>query len=123
MNDTQNEPLQYALFSPGQGEGMAKVIEFPTLDGSYDYFGVCPKCFCTDGNLNVGREHWYHCKKHKLKWWVDSNLFSGWQYESESQWAANAQLLADYKEIQEYHPGRTRRNSQDMGFTDDDLPF
>ena len=53
----------------------AKVIEFPDM-AKLDYFGVCPKCFRNDGYLNDGPNHWYHCRRHKLKWYVGSNLFS-----------------------------------------------
>ena len=116
MNATHNEPLQHTLFSPEeytlvspavqQRESLrlAKVIEFPRFDTGDEHFGVCPKCFRTEGHLNIGPDHWYHCRKHKLKWNVGSNLFSAWRHESESQWAANAQLLAGYEEVEAYHP-------------------
>ena len=78
-----------------------KVIEYE--------FGVCPKCLRNDGFLNIGRDHWYHCRTHKLKWWVGSNLFSEWTFQDESTWRANAEFLASYTEIKEFHPGRLRR--------------
>ena len=81
----------------------AKVIEFPDM-AKLDYFGVCPKCFRNDGYLNIERDHWYHCRTHKLKWWIGSNLFSCWQLEDESTWRANAELLAGYTEVKEFNP-------------------
>lgn len=82
----------------------AKVLEFPTFDAFDAHFGVCPECFRGDGFLNIGRDHWFHCRTHKLKWHVGSNLFSAWRHESESRWAENAELLAGYRGVEEYHP-------------------
>ena len=47
-----------------------------------NYFGVCPECGKTDGYINVGRDHWFYCKEHKLRWNVGSNLFSDWKDET-----------------------------------------
>ena len=80
----------------------AKVIEFP--DPKLDRFGLCPKCLRNDGFLNIERDHWYHCRTHKLKWWIGSNLFSCWQLEDELRWRANAEFLAGYTEIEEFTP-------------------
>jgi hypothetical protein len=41
-----------------------------------DYFGVCPTCGSNDGFLIIGRDHWFICKEHRVKWLVGSNLFS-----------------------------------------------
>jgi hypothetical protein len=49
------------------------------------YFGWCPKCKNNDGYLNIGREHWFLCKEHKVKWCVGYNLFSSWQHETEDE--------------------------------------
>ena len=46
-----------------------------------DYFGGCPGCTLNNGHLNVGRTHWIVCHKHRVRWCVGSNLFSGWRYE------------------------------------------
>ena len=99
-------------------QSSAKVIEFPDM-AKLDYFGVCPKCFRNDGYLNIGRDHWYHCREHKLKWWIGSNMFSAWVHESESTWAANAQLLAGYREVKEFYPEPASR----PGVATGDAPF
>lgn len=75
---------------------MGEVIPFPEID----YFGGCPKCGRDDGFLNVGREHWFACFKHKTKWHVGSNLFSSWREQSEQEWALNAARLAGYREVE-----------------------
>ena len=84
-------------------QSSAKLIEFPDM-ANLDYFGVCPKCFRNDGYLNDGPDHWYHCRRHKLKWWIGSNMFSGWQLEDESTRRASAELLAGYTEVEEFNP-------------------
>lgn len=65
-----------------------------------DYFGGCPECGRNDGYLNVGREHWGMCDKHKTKWWIGSNLFSSWKEETEEEWKKNAERLSAYQEVE-----------------------
>ena len=80
---------------------MSNVIAFPRpfVDFSDTYFGVCPKCRRHDGFLNIGREHWFHCKRHKTKRLAGINLFSGWKSESEETMLANAALLQKYRHV------------------------
>ena len=83
-------------------------------------FGVCPKCLRNDGFFNIGRNHWFHCREHKVKWHVGSNLFSKWTFQDESTWRANAEFLAGYRGIKEFHPpefGRERASQPE------DVPF
>jgi hypothetical protein len=65
-----------------------------------NYFGGCPECGGDDGYLNVNRDHWFVCDKHKTKWWAGYNLFSSWQEESEAEWLSNSYRLAEYREVQ-----------------------
>ncbi len=68
---------------------MGDVITFPERSG----FGACPRCGRNDGYLNAGPEHWFICRRHRLKWWAGSNLFSGWRNEPpERRWAQRAEL-------------------------------
>jgi hypothetical protein len=69
-----------------------------------DHFGNCPECSRTDGCLSVGSDHWYHCRMHRTKWWVGSNLFSGWRDQSEEDWARNHATLSDYREVRPAFP-------------------
>jgi hypothetical protein len=64
-----------------------------------DHFGNCPECGRTDGCLSVGSDHWYHCRMHRTKWWVGSNLFSGWRDQSEDDWARNDATLSLYRAV------------------------
>ncbi len=75
---------------------MGNIIQFPEPE----HFGDCPKCGRHDGYLNIGRDHWFVCHKHKVKWCVGSNLFSDWREESKETWAQNEKLLAGYGEIE-----------------------
>lgn len=49
------------------------------------YFGLCPICKKTDGYLNIGRIHWFICKKHRSRWCIGFNVFSSWRHETESE--------------------------------------
>jgi len=74
---------------------MSEVVELPEPS----YFGDCPKCGTNDGVLNVGREHWFVCHKHKTKRHVGSNLFSFWREETEEDWEENFRVLITYKTV------------------------
>ncbi len=76
-----------------------------------DYFGLCPTCKKTDGCINIGRSHWYYCKKHKVKWCVGSNLFSYWRDQTEAKQRKIFDRLkfGSFKEIEEFHLPSTPR--------------
>ena len=78
---------------------MSNVIQFEPRPRFTDYFGGCPKCWRNDGHLNDGPDHWYVCHKHKVCWFVGSNLFSAWRHEDEAVWDENAKLLSTYKVV------------------------
>ncbi|MCP4626445.1 MAG: hypothetical protein GY850_23485 [bacterium] len=65
-----------------------------------NHFGDCPKCKNNDGHLNVGQEHWFYCKKHRVKWHVGSNIFPDWHEESAENWQQNEELLGFFMEIE-----------------------
>ena len=81
---------------------MTHDVELPTSPRyakAQHYFGGCPECGDTNGYLNVGGNHWFVCDAHKTKWCVGYGLFSSWQEESESAWAANAAKLETMREV------------------------
>jgi hypothetical protein len=50
-------------------------------------WGACPDC-ATVGTYpytNIGRGHWFYCADHKTVWFVGSNLFSSWKFETEAE--------------------------------------
>jgi len=67
------------------------------------YFGGCPRCGDTDGYLNQGRDHWFVCDKHRVRWFVGSNLFSSWRHESSAQHAENLLKLMGYRVVDPLH--------------------
>lgn len=69
-----------------------------------EYFGGCPHCGQNDGYLNIGRDHWFRCNRHKTKWWTGSNLFSSWHDEDEGVWTQNRFKLAEYMTVESIHP-------------------
>lgn len=64
-----------------------------------EHFGGCPVCGSNASYLNVGPEHWMYCEAHKVKWFAGSNLFSGWQQETEEDWQASRKILAGAREV------------------------
>lgn len=78
----------------------AEIIQFGS---DHDDFGLCPKCRRTDGYLNVGRVHFGICHRHRVKWKIGYNLFSGWRDESEATWQKNVYRLATYRLVQALH--------------------
>jgi hypothetical protein len=68
------------------------------------YFGLCPHCHCHDGYINVGREHWFVCDEHKVRWCVGANLFDSWreQTEDEQRRIYNERGIGEYAEIEPY---------------------
>ena len=85
---------------------MSNVVESPSepvVTTEY-YFGGCPHCGNQDGFLNDGPDHWIVCDRHKVKWYVGSNLFSGWQEEGEETRQRNRFKLAEYMEVRAIRP-------------------
>ena len=76
------------------------IVEFPqSEEPDDDHFGVCPKCKKYSGCLNIGRDHWFYCDAHKTKWWIGSNLFSGWKTETKEEHYRNAGFLSNYADM------------------------
>jgi hypothetical protein len=64
-----------------------------------DHFGSCPECGQASAYVNIGREHWFYCDEHRVKWCVGENLFSSWRYQDPAEWAANHRKLQGYREL------------------------
>lgn len=94
-----DEPIQVAVMERSSTQDA-------DVNKSDDYFGVCPECNESDGYLNIGRDHWGICHKHKTKWNIGSNLFSSWHDQTEEEFKKNAELLSNYREVDEYNPSR-----------------
>ena len=68
-----------------------------------NYFGGCPQC--GEGSyVNVHKDHYNICDKHKVYWYIGSNLFSSWQEENEEIWNSNATLLEGFQEVKPIYP-------------------
>lgn len=72
------------------------------------HFGDCPKCKSNDGHLNVGRDHWFVCKKHRVKWKVGHDIFPDWRNETLMNWRRNEKLLDLFMEIEPFQAGKFR---------------
>jgi hypothetical protein len=62
-----------------------------------DYFGACPVCHRSGVHVFVGREDWFACHRHRVKWLVGENLFSCWIYETENELIAGAARIGGYR--------------------------
>jgi hypothetical protein len=77
-------------------------------------WGDCPECYKKTGVgrkdahecRNLGREHWFFCKEHRVAWNVGSNLMSSWRMETMDDWKENARYFDDngFRMIDEWHP-------------------
>jgi hypothetical protein len=77
---SHNERMEQELFEQGSNNMTHDLEELED-----DRFGICPYCLNTMPYINIGSGHWFYCEKHKLRWYVGSNLFSSWQDETEEQ--------------------------------------
>jgi hypothetical protein len=64
--------------------------------GGSDFFGGCPTCLRNDGYLNVGRDQWFFCRTHQVKWCRGANLISTWRMETEADWEENKKILGEF---------------------------
>lgn len=72
----------------------------PDVDDAY--WGRCPECSETDPTneyVNIERAHWMTCKLHRTRWFIGSNMFSGWRHETEATWRRNWERIGGYREI------------------------
>ncbi|MEI6125315.1 MAG: hypothetical protein WCQ99_02070 [Pseudomonadota bacterium] len=81
---------------------MRKVIQLEAPK----HFGDCPKCKKNDGHLNVGREHWFVCKKHRVKWKAGHDMFPDWKKETVHTWKQNEALLEHFMKIEPFYAGK-----------------
>jgi hypothetical protein len=66
-----------------------------------EYFGGCPTCGKTDGYVNFGADHWFVCDVHRTRWYIGSNLFSGWRDNPDTE--AHLNRIAQYAEVEPVH--------------------
>ena len=69
------------------------------IERADNHFGACPLCGGSDQFLNIGRDHWMVCERHKVKWPIGSNLFGCWRSETEEDWKHNAEVLRAYAQV------------------------
>jgi hypothetical protein len=94
---------------------------------------VCPDCYADDTldisigegiptapMLNVRRDHFFVCHRHRCYWAFASNLLSGWHHETEEIWQRNAETLEKYRRVE---PVSLPRPGLLPAIGRDDLPF
>jgi len=92
--------------------------------GKIDYFGGCPVCGGSDGQLNIGKIVWGICHKHKKRWLIGSGLFSNWKDETEKGWHRNKELLSTYEDVEPLrNPTYWAETEEYDEVASDELPF
>jgi len=81
---------------------MGKILQL----AAGNHFGDCPKCRKNDGHLNIGREHWFYCRQHRVKWRAGSELFPDWMQENADTWRQNKALLDLFMEVEPFQRSR-----------------
>jgi hypothetical protein len=66
----------------------------------HNHFGDCPECRKNDGHINVGRVHWFVCKRHRVKWKAGHDIFPDWKQENLQVWRQNEKLLELFTEVE-----------------------
>ena len=81
-----------------------------------DSFGLCPRCRKTDGFINIHSDHWMHCRRHRTKWRMGSNIFSSWRHETEADQRAEYESLdfGNYEEVEPFFYPRIVRCVRDF---------
>lgn len=64
-----------------------------------NYFGDCPICGRYDGYVNIFKEHWFLCTRHRLRWCGGINMLSTWRLETEDVWRRNFDRYLHYLEV------------------------
>ena len=73
------------------------------------YFGACPVCGRGGRLRHIGRDHWFYCKEHKVKWWGGSNLIRTEEPMTAAEVATTARYLKNFVEVAPYHPKANSR--------------
>jgi hypothetical protein len=68
------------------------------------FFGGCPKCGSYDGYFDMGRDHWFFCREHRVKWLWGSNMFSSYLSKGEQRQNYETQGFGSYAEVKPLFP-------------------
>jgi len=100
---------QYLLFNGRPGDG-PEGNEAKGIQNFKDEYGTCPRCHEYSDMISAGRNHWMICETHKTKWWVGSNLFSSWRYQTKDEQRAiyDAKGVGTFDEVEPYYPPPTK---------------
>jgi hypothetical protein len=88
------------ILEPAMSHDETNIMRLPRAATRGDYFGGCPTCGMTNGFVNDGADHWFVCDRHKTKWYVGSNLFSGWRDDTAEDRFRDRDLLGSYRQVQ-----------------------
>ena len=70
-----------------------KTVPTEEAFGSRCHFGVCPVCGTNNGYMDIGRGHWFLCRRHQLAHFAGSNLLSSWRHTPQAEQLQNAARL------------------------------
>ncbi len=52
--------------------------------------------------LNIGKEHWFYCDAHRVRWCIGRNIFSSWMWQTEDEQRAEyeGKDFGRYREVE-----------------------
>jgi hypothetical protein len=97
-----------------KGGKVAEIAKFMRGNDPADW-GGCPKCHRNDGFLygDDGRENWFICKRHKVKWLIGTGRFSSCEYMSDRALRLHELQLSSYQQVKGWWPPREPSEDDD----------
>ena len=74
-----------------------------------EFFALVPSAVAVAACATSGRDHWFYCKEHKVKWWGGSNLIRTQEPMTAAEVATTARYLKNFVEVAPYHPKANSR--------------
>lgn len=110
--ETTNEIVRELTCAGYSARKIAREDSEPIHDKAYDhYFGMCPVCKQDPNRMIFGTQecpktNTMVCDACKTFWVVGSNLFSGWRWCTDEDFADNWKVYygGEYLEVEEYYP-------------------
>lgn len=78
-------------------------------------FGGCPSCGRSEHRLDLGFDQWSYCRRHRVRW-LSARIMEPPSEEDQTQWLANAKILADCEIIEPAFPYTHRWSRMRLGF-------
>jgi hypothetical protein len=85
-----------------KGQTMSTAENKPRNLTAEGYWGLCPQCDRSE-YLTTGKDEWYFCPVHEVRWLVGGNLFSDWKHTDAATMRANWEKISHFAEVEARH--------------------